>query len=171
MLDFNVILTREQIQNKVKEIANQIDFDFDGKEIYALVFSRKSFIFASDLFREMKADLHIDFSFKLDDINTDSFNFEDILSFSPFGKSILIVENLIYEGNNIFELKNIIENCGATEVKTCVFIDSRSLEQKKDDKLKFDYVGFSSHDLKLVGYGVDIKQRYGNLPFFVESDI
>ena len=171
MQDFNIILTREQIQNRVKDIAKQIDNDFRDKKIYAFVFSRKSFIFASDLFREMKSDIYVDFSFKLDDINTDSFNFEDILSFSPFGKSILIVENLIYEGNNIFELKNIIENCVATEVKTCVFIDSRTSEQKKDDKLKFDYVGFSSRDIKLVGYGIDIKQRYGNLPFFVESDI
>ena len=170
MQNFNVILTREQIENKIKEIAKQIDNDFKDKKLYAFVFSKQSFIFASDLFREIKSDVYIDFSFKLDDINTDSFNFEDILSFSPFGKSILIVENLIYEGNNIFELKNIIENCGATEVKTCVFIDSRILDHK-DDKLEFDYVGFSSQGVKFAGYGVDVNKRFGNIPFFVEADM
>ncbi len=169
MQDFNIILTREQIQNRVKDIAKQIDNDFRDRKIYAFVFSKKSFIFASDIFREMKSDLYVDFSFKFDDINTDSFNFEDILSFSPFGKSILIVENLIYEGNNIFELKNIIENCGATEVKTCVFVDSRT--EEKNSKLEFDYVGFSSQNVKLAGYGVDVNKHFGNLPFFVESDI
>ena len=169
MQNFNVILTKEQIEDKIKEIAEHIDNDFRDKKFYALVFSKQSFIFASDLFRNIKSDICVDFVFNVEDINIDSFNFEDILSFSPFGKSILIVENLIYEGNNIFELKNIIENCGATEVKTCVFVDSRT--EEKNSKLEFDYVGFSSQSVKLAGYGVDVNKHFGNLPFFVESDI
>ena len=168
MQNFNIILTKEQIEDKIKEIAEHIDNDFRDKKFYALVFSKQSFIFASDLFRNIKSDICIDFVFNVEDINIDSFNFEDILSFSPFGKSILIVENLIYEGNNIFELKNIIENCGATEVKTCVFIDGRNLEEK-NSKLEFDYVGFSSQDVKFAGYGIVLNKRFGNLPFVVES--
>ena len=65
MQNFNVILTKEQIEDKIKEIAEHIDNDFRDKKFYALVFSKQSFIFASDLFRNIKSDICVDFVFNV----------------------------------------------------------------------------------------------------------
>jgi hypoxanthine phosphoribosyltransferase len=159
------LFTRDQIDRRVAEMAQQISSDFAGAELIALCVLKGAVFFCTDLVRHMKIDVALDF------IQISSYGNQKYSSgvvtilkepqLDMKGKSVLIVEDIIDSGLSMREVFNYIESRGAIKVKTATFLD-----KPKARKVPFtpDYVGFSIEPQFVVGYGLDFAEKYRNIP-------
>lgn len=159
------LFTRDQIDRRVAEMAQQIGSDFAGAELIALCVLKGAVFFCTDLVRHMKIDVALDF------IQISSYGNQKYSSgvvtilkepqLDMKGKSVLIVEDIIDSGLSMREVFNYIESRGAIKVKTATFLD-----KPKARRVPFtpDYVGFSIEPQFVVGYGLDFAEKYRNIP-------
>ena len=159
------LFTREQIAQRVSEMAAQISTDLAGADVIALCVLKGAMFFCADLVRQMSADVALDF------IQISSYGNQKYSSgvvtilkepqLDMRGKSVLIVEDIIDSGLSIREVHNYIESRGAAKVKTAAFLD-----KPKARKVPFtpDYVGFSIDPQFVIGYGLDFAEKYRNIP-------
>ncbi len=158
-----VLFSKNEIQNKVKEIAKKIDADYQGKEICFIIVLKGSFIFASDLIKKIKTNCEIDFLAISSFEGTSSAGQVQIkkdLDLSVESKHVIIIENIVDTGLTLNYLKKIILARNPASVKIA------SLLERKDRRIKdvtIDYCGFQIKDDYLVGYGLDINQKFRNL--------
>ena len=158
-----ILFSKEEIENKVKDIANKIDDDYQGKEISFIVVLKGSFIFASDLIKNIKTNCEIDFlatsSFE-GTSSTGQVQIKKDLDISIESKHVIIIENIVNTGLTLNYLKKIILARNPASVKIV------SLLERKANRVKgvqIDYSGFQIRDDYLVGYGLDINQKFRNL--------
>ena len=159
------LISREQIDRRVAEMAKQITNDFEGKDMIALCVLKGAMFFCADLVRSMSRDVALDF------IQISSYGNEKYSSgvvtilkepqLDMRGKSVLIVEDIIDSGLSIREVNNYIESRGASMVKTAAFLDKAAAR-----KVPFspDYVGFVIDPQFVIGYGLDFAEKYRNIP-------
>ena len=155
-----VFLKEEDIQKLVTGLAQQINYDYKGeKEPLCLVcFLKGSLFFFSDLVRQLENPLLIDFV----SITSSNGNFtlsKDI-NMSLKGRHVLIVKEILNEGNRLLFLKKRIEISYPKSVKIVTLIDK--LSQRKLD-LQPDYFGMSTEDRYIFGYGLDHQEQYRHL--------
>lgn len=159
------LFTREQIERRVAEMAQQISTDFASAELIALCVLKGAVFFCTDLVRNMTIDVALDF------IQISSYGNQKYSSgvvtilkepqLDMRGKSVLIVEDIIDSGLSMREVFNYIESRGASKVKTATFLD-----KPKARKVPFnaDYIGFSIEPQFVIGYGLDFAEKYRNIP-------
>lgn len=161
-----VLLTREQIAQRVQELAKQISADYQGKELTLVGVLKGAVVLYAEL------ALHIDIPVTFDFMAISSYGqssqssgvvriLKD-LERDIEGKHVLIVEDIIDTG---LSLKYITENMharGPASVKICALLDKPS---RRKAAIEADYVGFAIPDAFVVGYGLDYGQKYRNLPY------
>jgi hypoxanthine phosphoribosyltransferase len=159
------LITREQIDQRVAEMAKEISAEFAGTDLIALCVLKGAMFFCADLVRAMNIDVALDF------IQISSYGNQKYSSgvvtilkepqLDMRGKAVLIVEDIIDSGLSIREVNNYIESRGAAKVKTASFLD-----KPKARKVPFtpDYVGFSIDPQFVIGYGLDFAEKYRNIP-------
>jgi hypoxanthine phosphoribosyltransferase len=161
---FRIFLTEEQIQRRVKELAQQINNDYQGKVPIFIGVLNGAFIFFSDLIREITIDCEVDF-FKLSsygDAKISSGNVKLLkdLNAEITGRDIIIVEDVIDSGLSIAFIKKLIlrENPASVRVATLLL-------KKTVAKIDFpiEYVGFEIPPDFVIGYGLDYAQKVRNL--------
>lgn len=160
-----VILTKEQISEKVCEIGKQISKDYAGKELLIVVILKGAAIFAADLFRSISIPCIIDYmSVSSYDGTETTGNVKIIkdLDYNIEDKDILIVEDIIDSGITLDYLCRLFKIRGAKNVKIATFLDKK-VGRKID--VPVDYIGFSVLDEFLVGYGLDYNEKYRNIPY------
>lgn len=157
----NVLINEARIEKRVNELAKEINSDYEGEELVLLGVLKGSVVFLVDLAKKLK----IDVSFEFVDIEFDEENngkvSKDLKSVIE-GKNILIVEDIIDTGKTITFLKQHLENLEpkSLEIATLLAKPSRKIEE-----LNVKYIGFGIHDQFVLGYGMDYKQLYRNLPY------
>lgn len=161
-----VLISEEDIQKKVIELADQITEDYRGEEILVVGVLKGAMIFTADLIRHISLPVRLDFmAVSSYGSATESSGVVRILrdlDESVEGKHVLLVEDIIDTG---LTLKYLIKNlCSrkAASLKVCVLLD------KPDRRLvdvKPDYCGFSIPDEFVVGYGLDYDENYRHLPY------
>ena len=160
-----VILTKDQISEKVCEIGKQISKDYAGKELLIVVILKGAAIFAADLFRSISIPCIIDYmSVSSYDGTETTGNVKIIkdLDYNIEDKDILIVEDIIDSGITLDYLCRLFKIRGAKNVKIATFLDKK-VSRKID--VPVDYIGFSVLDKFLVGYGLDYNEKYRNIPY------
>lgn len=160
-----VILTKDQISEKVCEIGKQISKDYAGKELLIVVILKGAAIFAADLFRSISIPCIIDYmSVSSYDGTETTGNVKIIkdLDYNIEDKDILIVEDIIDSGITLDYLCRLFKIRGAKNVKIATFLDKK-VSRKID--VPVDYIGFSVLDEFLVGYGLDYNEKYRNIPY------
>ena len=161
-----VLITEEEIQAKVKEIAAQINRDYEGKELLFVPVLKGAAVFGCDLFRELTIPAKIDFlatsSYGNGTSSSGVVTVTKDIDLKLNGKHILIVEDILDSGNTLFYLKNMLESRGAESVRLCTFMQKPARLQKP---ITSDYNGFVIPDEYVVGYGLDYDQLYRNLKF------
>jgi len=158
------IISKSEIKRRTKEIAEKIEKDFAGKEITMLGILKGSFIFLSDLIREISLPVECDF-IKLSSYKSKEkgkLKIEFLNSLSLKGKNVIIVEDIVDTGCTLKEIIKKIEKEKVAVVKTCVLIIKK---KKRKCKLKIDYSGFKISDKFVVGYGLDFDEKYRNLDY------
>ena len=164
-MSFRTLIPQVDIQKRVAEMAAEIERDFEGLDLIALVVLKGSMFFASDLLRGMSRNLAVDV------IQVSSYGKEKYSSgvvtilkepqLDMHGKGVLIIEDIIDSGFTIREVFRYIEGRGAKPVKVASFLDKPAAR-----KVPFvpEYVGFSIEPHFVVGYGLDHAELYRNLP-------
>ena len=155
-----LFLKSEDIQKLVTGLAQQINYDYKGeKEPLCLVcFLKGSLFFFSDLVRQLENPLLIDFVSIAS--SKGNFTFLKDVSLEIKGRSVLIVKEILNEGNRLLFLKKRIEAGSPKSVKIVTLIDKPS--QRKLN-LQPDYFGLSTEDRYIFGYGLDHHEQYRHL--------
>lgn len=164
-MKFEVLVTKEQLEEKTAELGKRITEDYKGKELVLVGVLKGGFIFLADLARKIDMELTIDFiSVSSYGDSTQSSGVVRILKdidSDITGKHVLIVEDLIDTGLTLNYLKELFNTKGCASVKLAAIMDKP--DRRKVD-LKVDYVGIEIPDEFVVGYGLDYAGKYRNLP-------
>ena len=166
-MDYTIktLLTREEVEKRIKELAKEIEKDYYGKDLLVIGLLKGSIMFMSDLIKEMDLPVMIDFMSVSSYSGTTSTGVINVLKdtdISVKDKDVLIVEDIIDTGLTLSHVKKLLEDRGAKSLKICTLLDKPS---RRTVEMKGDYVGFEIPDEFVVGYGLDYDQHHRNLPY------
>lgn len=166
-MDYTIktLLTREQIESRIKELAKEIQKDYEGKELYVLGLLKGSVVFMTDLIKEIDLPLVIDFmsvSSYSGHTTTGVVKILKDVDINMEGKNVLIVEDIIDTGLTLSHVTKLLKERGIKSLKICSLLDKPS---RRLVEMKGDYIGFEIPDKFVIGYGLDNNQYCRNLPF------
>ena len=161
-----VLISKEQIENRVKELAKQIRKDYKEKTITAICLLKGSLFFTADLTREIGGKIYLEFmqlSSYEGENTTGTIKLKKDIDFSEIkGKDVLIIEDIVDTGITLNYTLEHIKKAGANSVKVCTLLNKPS---RRKIKVPIDYVGFEIENKFVLGYGMDYDQLYRNLPY------
>lgn len=161
-----VLVSEEELQSKIKELGERITEDYRGKNLMLIGILKGAVMFLSDLAKNIKIPLMIDFmavsSYGNSSESTGIVRIIKDLESSIEDKDILIVEDIIDTGLTLSYLTDNLKKRRARSVKIVTLLDKP--ERRKVD-VPVDYVGFKIPDEFVIGYGIDYAEKYRNLPF------
>ena len=161
---FVPFLTEKQIQNRIKELGDEISKDYVGKTPVFIGVLNGAFIFLTDLIKNITVDCEIDF-FKLSSygdakISSGNVTMLKELNCDVDGRDIIIVEDIVDSGLSIKFIEDLMQKHNPASMKVA------SLLVKPDSlryKVKIHYIGFNIPSKFVIGYGLDYAQKYRNL--------
>jgi hypoxanthine phosphoribosyltransferase len=160
-----VLLTEEQIQNRIAEIARKIEIDYEGREVLLVGVLKGAVMVMSDLARELrKVDVQMDWmavsSYGQSTKSSGVVRILKDLDTELVDRHVLIVEDIVDSGLTLSWLRENLESRGPASVEICALL-------RKPDAAKVaidaKYVGFEIPNEFVVGYGLDYAERYRNL--------
>ncbi len=166
-----ILYTREEIANRVKELGKQISEDYNGRKLIVVSLLRGSFVFTADLVREITVPVEVDFmttaSYGHSEESTGEVKIIHDLKADIEGKDVLIADDIIDSGRTLRIIKEFLEKRNPRSIKICTMLDKPS---RRTEKIDADYVGFTIEDLFIVGYGLNYKDHYRNIPYIFTFD-
>ncbi len=162
-----VLLSEEEVDRKINEIAEQINRDYEGKEIHLICILKGGVFFTCELAKRITVPVTMDFmsvsSYGDDTKSSGVVRIVKDLDEPLAGKHVLIVEDIIDSGRTLSYLIEVLKQRGPADIHLCTLLDKPERRVKK--QVKVDYTCFSIPDEFVVGYGLDYAQKYRNLPF------
>ena len=162
-----VLLTEEQIQSKVKELAAQLSEEYAGKDPVFVGVLKGVVIFFADMVRNIDIPCEIDFMSISSYSGTNSTGRTEIrkdVSVDIRGRHVVILEDIYDTGHSLTFTVNHLLNKGPASLKVCTFLDKPE-RRKPGITLKPEYVGYTIPNEFVVGYGLDYNEHYRNLPY------
>lgn len=161
-----VLITEEELQSKIKELAVQLENDYEDKFPLAVGVLKGALPFMSDLLKRMDTHLEMDFmdvsSYGNSTVSSGEVKIVKDLNASVEGRDVLIIEDIIDSGLTLSYLAELFRYRKAKSVRIVTLLD-KPTGRKVD--IKPDYAGFIVPDAFVVGYGLDYAERYRNLPY------
>ncbi len=160
---FEVLISSEDIQQRVMELGEQISADYGDRPVVLVGVLKGSFMFMADLVRHITCPVRLEF------IGTKSYNgasssgevqLTKDLDKPVQGEDVLLVEDIVDTGLTLNYLQHMLAQRGPLSVRTVAFLDKPS---RRRIEVQADYVGFVIEDRFVVGYGLDFDQKYRNL--------
>ena len=162
-----VLLTEEEVDARIGEIAAQISKDYEGQEIHLICILKGGVFFTCELAKRLSMPVTMDFmSVSSYGGGTESSGIVKLvkdLDESLEGKHVLIVEDIIDSGRTLAYLIEVLKQRQPADIRLCTLLDKPERRVKK--QVKVDYVCFTIPDEFVVGYGLDYDQKYRNLPY------
>jgi hypoxanthine phosphoribosyltransferase len=162
-----VLLTEEQIQAKVKELAAQISKDYADKDPVFVGVLKGVVIFFADMVRNVDIPCEIDFMSISSYSGANSTGRTEIrkdLSVDIKDRHVIILEDIFDTGTSLTFTVNHLLNKQPASLKVCTFLDKPE-RRRPGITLKPDYVGYTIPNEFVVGYGLDFNEHYRNLPY------
>lgn len=161
-----ILITEEQLQKRISELAKQINEDYKGKSIVMVGILRGAVLFYGDLAKKIEVPVSMDFmavsSYGRGTRSSGVVRIIHDLEENIEGKDVLIIEDIIDSGLTLYYLVENLKSRKPNSIKLCCLLDKPSQRVKP---IKPDYVGFEVPDVFVVGYGLDYDEMYRNLPF------
>lgn len=162
-----VLLTEEEVDNRIAEVAKEINRDYEGKPIHLICILKGGAMFMCELAKRLTGDVSFDFM----DVSsygegTESSGVVKIikdLDENIEGKNLLIVEDIIDTGRTLKNLTALLSQRNPASIKLCAMLDKPSRRVEKE--VTVDYKCFEIPNEFVVGYGLDYDQKYRNLPY------
>lgn len=161
-----VLFRQEEIVTRLDELAAQITVDYRGKDLTVLAILNGSLIFMADLLRRIPLPLELDClrvkSYHGGVVSTGCVEFDHAALPQMHGRHVLLLDDILDSGNTLAAIIEAIRaEAGPLSLKSCVLL--RKIK-KRSRSIEADYVGFDIEDEFVVGYGLDYRERYRNLP-------
>jgi len=159
-----VLISASQIRRRVGELGAQISRDYSGQAPMAVGVLKGVFFFMADLLRHISLPVSVDFM-AISSYEGDSGGAVKILKdldLSIAEQHVLLVEDIVDTGMTLNRILERLRSHRPASLKVCALLDKRA---RRLVDVPLDYVGFEIPDEFVVGYGLDYRQRYRNLPF------
>ena len=169
----SVLISEETVNNKIKELGEQISRDYAGKQIHLICILKGGAFFACELAKRISIPVSIDFmqvsSYENSTTSSGIVRIKKDLDESLEDKEVLIVEDIIDTGNTLHYLIPVLMARKPSSLKLCALLNKPDRRQKE---VEISYLGFNIPDEFVIGYGLDYAQKYRNLPYIgvVELD-
>lgn len=161
-----VLLTEEEVNKKISEVAAQINKDYEGKEVHLICILKGGVFFTCELAKRLTIPVSLDFmSVSSYGSGTKSSGVVKIIKDldEPLeGKNVIIVEDIIDSGRTLAYLIEVLKQRNPKNIELCTLLDKPERRVKKQVQVK--YTCFTIPDEFVVGYGLDYDQKYRNLP-------
>ena len=162
----SVLLSAEQIDSKVSEIAQKINEDYEGMEPVVISVLKGSFIFMADLVRKLNVKCTVDFmsvsSYGNGTSTSGRVRISKDLDVDIAGRDVIIVEDILDSGVTLSYLMEVLGARKPASVSICTLLDKPA---RRKANVYAKYSCFEVPDEFVVGYGLDYAQKYRNLPF------
>ncbi len=162
----SVLLSSEQIDSKVSEIANRINEDYEGIEPVVISVLKGSFIFMADLVRKLNIKCTVDFmsvsSYGDGTSTSGRVRISKDLDVDIAGRDVIIVEDILDSGVTLSYLMEVLGARKPASIAICTLLDKPA---RRKANVYARYSCFEVPDAFVVGYGLDYAQKYRNLPF------
>jgi len=167
-----VMISAEQIQQRVQELAAEIRRDFANEpQLHFVSVLKGAFMFLGDLIRAMDRPVTIDFmavsSYGKNTTSSGEVRVLKDLDTGLQGRNVIIIEDIVDTGLTLAYLQEILHARGPKSLKTACLLSKPS---RRTVEVKVDYIGFTIEDLFVVGYGLDFAEQYRNLPYLGALD-
>lgn len=161
-----VLFTNEVLTKKIKELAEQINKDYEGKELVVVGILKGSVIFAAELIKNITIKCEIDFMSVSSYGNaTETSGVVRILKDLDNdieGKHVLLVEDIVDTGTT---LKYLLKYLKARKAESIEIVSLLNKPVRRKVDLDVKYIGFEVPDGFIVGFGIDYAEKYRNLPY------
>ena len=162
-----VLLSEEEVNNRISEVAEAISKDYEGKEIHLICILKGGVFFTCELAKRLTVPVSLDFmsvsSYGDDTKSSGVVRIMKDLDEPLEGKDVLIVEDIIDSGRTLAYLIEVLKQRGPKSIRLCTLLDKPERRVKK--QVSVDYTCFTIPDEFVVGYGLDYAQKYRNLPY------
>ncbi|MBW1992331.1 MAG: hypoxanthine phosphoribosyltransferase [Deltaproteobacteria bacterium] len=160
-----LLISREDIARRVKELAAQISQDYRGKEPVLVGILKGAFIFLADLVRALDFPVEIDFvrlmSYGDGTTSSGEVRVTKDVELPLEGRHVLVVEDIVDIGYTLYFLRQHLAGRNPLSLKFCCLIDKK---ERRAVNVPLDYVGFVVEKGFLVGYGLDCAEKMRTLP-------
>lgn len=162
-----VLLTEEEVNKKISEVAAQINKDYEGKEVHLICILKGGVFFTCELAKRLTIPVSLDFmsvsSYGSDTKSSGVVKIIKDLDEPLEGKNVIIVEDIIDSGRTLAYLIEVLKQRNPKNIELCTLLDKPERRVKKQVQVK--YTCFTILDEFVVGYGLDYDQKYRNLPY------
>lgn len=169
----HVMLTEEEVDKRIREMAEQISKDYAGKKVHLICVLKGGVFFMCELAKRIRIPVSMDFmatsSYGQGTESSGIIKIVKDLDEPITGEHVLVVEDIIDSGRTLSYLLELLRDRKPASLRLCALLDK---PDRRVVKVKVDYTGFSIPDEFVVGYGLDYAQKYRNLPYvgWVELD-
>jgi hypoxanthine phosphoribosyltransferase len=161
----NIVLAKSAINQRVKELGREITEHYQGKDLVVVGVLKGAFVFMADLIRAIDMDFVIDFlqatSYGRGRVSCGRVEIGKDIEIDIAGKDLLLVEDIVDTGKTLVCLKENLAAGNPNSIRTCVLIDK---QERRQQEVSVDYVGFVVKEGFLVGYGLDDDENYRHYP-------
>jgi hypoxanthine phosphoribosyltransferase len=163
-----LLYSEHRISAAVQGLADRITAEYEGEELLMIVVLKGAFVFAADLVRRIRLPVSLDFirlSSYSDTETTGEVTMIGALSTPVAGRHVLIVEDIVDTGISLEFLLHDLMGQEPKSIRTCALLDK---QVRRLAPVSPDYAGIVADDRFLVGYGLDLNERYRELPAIYE---
>jgi hypoxanthine phosphoribosyltransferase len=165
------IVTQEQMRARIRELGRQISADYAGKDLVLVGVLKGAYAFYADLARAIRIPVRVDFIV----VTTSASRSKTAakvkilteLTEPIAGKDVLLVEDIVDSGVTARYLLNALAKRKPRSINVCTLL---SKQERRVADVHVEYVGFKVPDQYIVGYGLDYRQKYRNLPYLAVLD-
>lgn len=162
----SVLISEEAVEKRIRELAEQITKDYEGKEVRLICVLKGSVFFTCELAKRIELPVTLDFmSVSSYGNGTESSGRVKIVKDldEPIdGENVIIIEDIIDSGRTLSYLMDMLNARKPASLRLCTLLDK---PDRRVTDVKVDYTGFEIPDKFVVGYGLDFAQKYRNLPY------
>ena len=164
--NFEVMLPRETIESRTKELADQISAEYESEGVVAVGILRGCFMFYSELIKNMKCPTQVDFMYVSSYGNATASSgvvkIEKDLQTNIADRHVLLIDDIIDSGLTLHNLREMLMVRKPKSIKICTLLDKK-VPRKID--VEADYKAFDVDNHFVVGFGLDYKQFFRNMDF------
>ncbi len=162
----DVLISEEEVEKRISEMGKIISEEYEGKEIHMICVLKGGVFFMCQLAKHITVPVTMDFmsisSYGDDTSSSGVVKIIKDLDEPLEGKDVLVVEDIIDSGRTLSYLMEILEKRKPNSMRLCTLLDK---PDRRVREVHVDHMGFEIPDEFVVGYGLDYKQRYRNLPY------
>ena len=167
MADPEVLISEQDIETRVDELAKQISAEYADKgELVLIGVLKGAFIFLADLSRRLTIPRHIEFiavsSYEHGSVPSGAVRLVMDVRASIEGRHVMIIEDIVDTGHTLHYLIDMLKSRNPASVRTCALLHK---EHKTEVDIEVDYLGFTIGDEWVVGYGLDYAEQDRTLPY------